>query len=86
MASFVYFLCAFTSGICALLLTRAYWRTRTRLLLWSSLCFSFILISNVILLIDLAILSSSMDLSIIRTIPALIGVTLMLFGLIWEAR
>ena len=40
MANGVYFLCALTSGLCAILLIREYMRHHTRLLLWSSLAFS----------------------------------------------
>lgn len=86
MATVVYLLCALTSGICAVMLTRGYRRSKDRLLLWSSLCFLFLLAANVLLVIDLAILPGSVDLSVIRTIPSLIGAALMLFGLIWESR
>lgn len=86
MASTVYFLCALTSAICAGLLIRGWLATRDRLLLWSCLCFGFLMVSNMLLMIDLALLPITPDLSIIRTVAALIGVTLMLFGLIWELR
>lgn len=86
MPESVYILCTITSGLCAWLLTRGYWRTRDRLLLWSSWCFVFLAISNVLLAVDLALLPDSIDLSVARTVPAVIGVGLMLFGLIWEAR
>jgi len=86
MASLVYILCAITSASCAVLLTRAFLRSRERLLLWSSLCFACLTISNVLLVIDLAILPTSINLSVIRTVPALVGVCILLFGLIWESR
>lgn len=86
MASVVYILCAVTSAVCTALLTRSWWRTRTRLLLWSSLCFGLLMVSNILLVIDLAFLTKTMDLSLIRTIPALLGTSLLLFGLIWELR
>jgi hypothetical protein len=39
MASLVYALCALTSGLCAILLLRAYWSRPARLLLWSGVSF-----------------------------------------------
>jgi hypothetical protein len=86
MASLVYITCAVTSALCALLLTRGYLRSKDRLLLWSSCCFVFFFISNVLLVVDLAILPNTTDLSVIRTIPSLAGVAIMLYGLIWESR
>lgn len=85
MASAIYLLCAITSAACAFLLTRSYLRSRMRLLLWSSWCFCLLMISNAILFFDL-VLVPEIDLSAARTIPALLGVSLMLFGLIWESR
>ncbi|MCC6797825.1 MAG: hypothetical protein IT366_22110 [Candidatus Hydrogenedentes bacterium] len=86
MGSVVYILCALTSAACAVLLTRGFLRTRERLLLWSSLCFILLAISNVLLVIDLALLPRTIDLSVIRTVPAFLGVCVLLFGLIWESR
>ena len=39
MSEIVYLLCAATSALCAALLVRSYRRSRSRLLLWSCLCF-----------------------------------------------
>lgn len=86
MASAVYLLCALTSAICAILLTRAWWRNREWLLLWSSLCFCTLMLSNILLLLDLTIFLNVVDLSNARAITAMVGPTLLLFGLIWEAR
>lgn len=79
----VYALCAVTSLVCAGLLLRAYWRTRTRLLLWSSISFVGLAANNVLLFVDL-ILVPSVDLSILRAATALSAVVVLLFGLIWE--
>lgn len=86
MASLVYILCAVTSAVCTALLTRSWLKTRSRLLLWSSLCFGLLMVSNVLLVIDLAFLPLTFDLTLVRTIPALLGTSLLLFGLIWELR
>jgi len=40
MAAVIYSLCAITAALCAWLLVRAYLRTRSGLLLWSSMSFA----------------------------------------------
>ncbi len=84
IALLVYILCALTSLLCALLLARAYRRTRVRLLFWSALCFAAFAINNIAVIIDVRVLTER-DLSLVRTLPSLIGIALLLFGLIWEA-
>lgn len=79
----VYVLCAITSVACVALLIRGYFRTRTRLLLWSSLCFVGLAIQNILLFVDLVVVPD-LDLSIWRNGSALVGLCLLLFGLIWE--
>jgi hypothetical protein len=80
----VYTLCALTSLTCAVLLLRAYRRARQRLLLWSGLCFSGLALNNVLLVIDTRFVPDT-DLSLVRTLPALVGVSLLLYGFIWDA-
>jgi len=81
----VYALCALTSIACAVLLFRGYRRSRVRLLLWSGLCFVGLALNNVLLFIDLRVLPET-DLSLVRTIPAVVGVLVLLYGLVWETR
>ena len=83
MASLVYLLCAITSLICASLLLRSYFANRTPLLSWSSLCFIGLAMNNILLFIDLVIVPT-IDLSLYRTLCALIGVLVLVFGLIWD--
>ena len=85
MAETVYLLCATTSAACALLLLRAHHRTGTSLLLWSGLCFVGLAVNNAILVVDL-ILVPDVDLSTWRLVPAVLGVALLLYGLIWESE
>ena len=85
MAESVYLLCAVTSIGCAVLLLRNYRAGRSRLLLWSSLCFVGLAINNVILVIDL-VLAKQIDLAIVRNGTALISLGLMLYGLISESK
>jgi hypothetical protein len=84
--SIVYVLCALTSIACALLLVRGYRRSRVALLLWSSLCFVGLAINNLLLFVDLVLLRTQVDLSIWRSVPALIGFGLVLYGMIQEIR
>jgi hydrogenase/urease accessory protein HupE len=85
MAGTVYVLCAATSFLCAWLLLRSYLRTRSRLLLWSSLCFIGLAANNALLVIDL-VLVPTVDLSLVRSVLALVALLLLLFGLVWESR
>jgi hypothetical protein len=81
----VYLLCAITSATCALLLLRGYKQSGVRLLLWSGLCFIGFAFNNVLLIVDVQI-GESTDLSIVRAVPSLIGVCLLLYGFIWDAK
>ncbi|HUQ02178.1 MAG TPA: DUF5985 family protein [Kofleriaceae bacterium] len=84
MAELIYVLCAVTSTLCAVLLTRSYFRTRTRMLLWSALGFVGLAVNNILLFVDLAVIGPHIDLSIPRTVTALVGMVLIVVGLIWE--
>ena len=83
MRGTVYVLCALTSVIAAVLLLRGWVRSRSRLLLWSGLCFAFFFVNNALLVLDQRV---SQDLSVIRTLPSLVGMALLLYGLIWDAK
>ncbi|HJQ39086.1 MAG TPA: DUF5985 family protein [Thermoanaerobaculia bacterium] len=84
-ANAVYVLCAATSSLCAVLLLRGYARSHARLLLWSGLCFAGLALNNILLIIDVRVMPA-VDLSLWRTIPALIGISLLVYGLVWETR
>jgi hypothetical protein len=81
----VYILCLLTCIVCAGLLIRSWFKTRTRLLLWTAISFVFLAVNNFFLLAD-AILFPEIDLSGVRLIAALVAVSIMVFGLIWEAE
>lgn len=83
MAEAVYVLCAATSAGCAVLLLRAWLRTRVRLLFWSLWCFALLTVNNILLVVDLAIVTGT-DLSVPRTASALAGLLLLLFGLVYD--
>ena len=85
MPELVYGLCALTSLFCAALLVRAYLSRRTRLLLWSSLCFVGLAVNNIVLVIDFLI-GPVADLSLVRTSIAFVSMLLLVIGLAWETR
>jgi len=83
MAKVVYLLCAFTSALCAVLLLRGYRRSRARLLYWSSAAFIGLALNNVLLYVDVEIVTW-IDLSIIREVVALGSMLVLLTGLVTE--
>jgi hypothetical protein len=84
-ANVVYILCAATSTLCAVLLYRGYRASGARLLFWSALCFLGLALNNIVLIVDVRVVPE-IDLSSWRLVPALAGVALLLYGLIWETR
>ena len=84
MSGLIYGLCAATALLCSYLLLRSYSRSKSRLLLWSGLCFLGLALNNFLIIIDRATPTSLMDLSTVRLIPALLGMMLLIYGLIWE--
>ena len=84
MAELVYLLCALTSIACAALLLKAYLAARSRLLLYSCLCFVGLSLNNVLLFVDLVVVPT-VDLELLRTSLALFAILLLIVGLIWEA-
>ena len=83
MAEIVYVLCGLTSIACAVLLLRGYLTTKMPLLFWAALCFIGLTIDNALLFVDL-ILLPHVDLFLLRTIAALAGMIVLLYGLIWD--
>lgn len=81
----IYFLCFVTSALSAWLLLRGFRRTRARLLFWSGLCFCCMALNNFVLILDMAVFPQY-DLIALRILPALVGIALLLFGLIWETK
>jgi hypothetical protein len=84
MAAVVYLLCGLTSIICVVLLVRAYLRTQLRLLFWSSLCFGGFALNNATLFYDKVVVPDT-DLTVLRSVPVLLGVICMIYGMIWES-
>lgn len=81
----VYLLCFGTSTTCAILLARNYARTKARLLMWSSLCFVFLALNNLFVVIDL-LLVPDVSLQIPRLVLSTCAISVLLFGLVWDTE
>jgi hypothetical protein len=67
------------------LLLRGHQRSKTPLLFWSAICFAGLALNNLMLLTDL-VLVPSVDLTLWRSMVAVIAVGVLLGGLIWESK
>ncbi len=83
MANLVYLSCAITSLLCVFLVWRGYSKSKNRLLLWCGICFAGFALNNILLFSDL-VLYPDLDFSTIRTVPALLGLLVLIYGLIQE--
>lgn len=84
MAALVYILCALTSLLCAVMLFKAFTKSKFRLLFWSSMGFTGFAISNILLFIDVVVFPDVTFIINLRSIPAVIGMITMIYGLIME--
>jgi hypothetical protein len=84
-AQVVYLLCALTSLVCAGLLTRSYLADRTRLSLWSSLCFVGLAVNNSLLFVD-SVVTMPPGFALCRTGLAVASMALLIYGLVWEVH
>jgi hypothetical protein len=83
MAAGVYILGSLLALICGVLLIRGYVRGRKKLLLWSSLCFIGLSLSNLLVFFDLVMFPDK-DLYVWRLSIAALAMLCLLYGLIWE--
>jgi hypothetical protein len=83
MGIVAYLLCTGTSGFCAFLSLKGYFRSHVKLLLWMGVCFIGLSLNNLMLLVDLKLMPE-VDLSVVRSIPALIGLIILIAGLIFK--
>jgi len=81
----LFLLAALTCIACTAFLYRGWRRTGQRLLLWSTLCFVFLSVNNILLLVDLP-LFTDVDLRPYRLAAALVGLGFLIYGFIWEAE
>lgn len=74
-----------TVGLCAVLLLRAYFNVRKRLLLWCGLCFAGLTLANVLLIVDLSATPPEVSLTYLRLGTAAVSLLIMVYGLIMES-
>ena len=79
----IYILCVITSLLCAWLLARAYLRAKTKLLVWSALCFGLLAVNNLVLAVDVMLLPN-VDLSLLQLLTSLAAVMVLLYAFVWE--
>jgi len=79
----VYTLCFATSTLCAYLLGRSFRRRRSRLLMWSALCFALLAVANFVVVLDMLVYPD-VDLRPVRLWLSLAAVAVLLFGFIWD--
>ena len=84
IADAIYALCAATSLMAAWMLLRQYASRRSRVLLWSSIAFVGIALNNVLVVLDFGVFPG-VDLSLVRSFTAALSMTILVYGLIWEA-
>jgi len=85
IAASVYILGTVVALSCGVLLLRGYLRGRSKLLLWSSVCFFGLSLSNLLIFLDLVIFPDR-DLYFWRLITAAVAMMFLLYGLIWEGE
>ena len=86
LASLVYLLGAVVTATSCVLLLRGFARSRSRLLLWSGLCFAGLTVSHVLLFVDLVLLPDDHSLYMWRLSSAAAGMMLLLYGLVFESE
>ena len=81
----IYVLCALTSAACSYLLLRGYLRSGARLLLWSSICFAFLALNSIAVMLD-NLVFPEINLQFARHAASLAAVGTLLVGLVWESE
>lgn len=84
-AATVYIVAAVTCLTCMVLQARAYRRSKVRLLLWSTLFFAGLTVDNVLLFFDLSVFPD-VNLAVWRNGATLAGLSLLIFGLVWDSE
>ena len=81
----LYITAILSSLACTVLLFRGYERRRIPLMMWSAICFAGLTINNVALFLDLVIFPD-INLRLLRLVPALAGLSALLYGFISDAE
>lgn len=80
----VYVLCLLASLLCTGLLVRAWITVRTRLLLWTALSFGFLALNNLLLVVDLVVFTTQIQLWWPRQIALMLAGAVLIYAFIWE--
>jgi hypothetical protein len=80
----VYSLCTLTALACAILLFRAYMKSKAKLLFWSAICFAALAMENALVFVDFIVLGPETSLALARNSIGLVGLLLLLYGCIWD--
>lgn len=86
MEAAVYLLGTLVVLACGVLLARGYKQSGQRLLLWSSICFCGLALSNALTFLDLSILPLSIDLHMLRHGVTGISTLVLIYGLVWDSE
>ena len=70
--------------LCAVLLARGYLQSRSRLLMWSALCFAGFTLSNSMLVVD-QVLFPAFDLYRLRLVVTAASLAVLVYGLIMDS-
>lgn len=81
----VYFLCLATSTLCAGLLLRAFFASRSKLLLWTAMAFVFLSLNNLFVVGDLVVFPN-IDLWPYRQATSVAAIAVLLYAFIWETE
>lgn len=85
MSHVFYGLCTLAALFCTVLLLRAYFRSRYRLLLWGGLCFFGLTLNNALLVVD-KLVFPDINLFTWRLLAGLTGMLVLLYGIIFDAE
>ena len=85
MNATIYALCALAALLCALLLGLGARRTRSRMLVWSAICFGLLAAANVVLVLDFVVFPG-LALWPVRQGLSLLAVGTLIYGLVMEDR
>lgn len=80
----VYGLCLLASLSCAGLLFRAWTQARTRLLLWTAVSFGLMALNNLLLVVDLVLLPTQVQLWWPRQMALAAAIGVLIYAFIWE--
>jgi hypothetical protein len=81
----IYALCALAALLCAVLLALGARRSRSRMLVWSAICFGLLTAANVVLVLDYVVFPG-LALWPVRQGLSLLAVGSLVYGLIIEER